>query len=257
MSSLRRQSFRLTFPSHPAWGWEERQAKRLLGPYPVLQMSKHWTDTLRTDMHLTVKCYYRFCHSRDERNPWWIHPIGRWKKANLRRRQYNNKKSDDNSRVLQFPFENKCKVNKNQASMANRLHQNIKINYKAFLDSSVGKESACNAGDPGSNPGLGRSSEEGMGDPFQSSWASLVAQLVKNLPAMWVWSLGWEDSPGEGKGYPPQYSGLENSTDCIVHGDAKNKSRLSDSRRNVTAEIQVGENDTWHLQIVLSICCWE
>ena len=47
-----------------------------------------------------------------------------------------------------------------------------------------------------------------------------MAQLVKNLPAMpetWVQSLGWEDPPGEGKGYPLQYSDLENSTDCIVH----------------------------------------
>ena len=51
-----------------------------------------------------------------------------------------------------------------------------------------------------------------------------MAQLVKNLPAMqetWVLSLGWEDSPGEGKGYPLQYSGLENSMDCIVHGVAE------------------------------------
>ena len=58
-----------------------------------------------------------------------------------------------------------------------------------FTDSSVGKESACNAGDPGSIPGLGRSSGEGIGYPLQDSWASHVAQLVKNLPAMretWV-----------------------------------------------------------------------
>ena len=49
--------------------------------------------------------------------------------------------------------------------------------------------------------------------------ASLVAQLVKNLPAMgetWVRSLSWEDPPGEEKGYPLQYSGLENSMDHIV-----------------------------------------
>ena len=55
----------------------------------------------------------------------------------------------------------------------------------AFPDSSVGKKSACNAGDPGSIPGLGRSAGEGIGYPLQYSWASLVAQLVKNLPAMW------------------------------------------------------------------------
>ena len=65
-----------------------------------------------------------------------------------------------------------------------------------FPDSSVGKESACNAGDPSSIPGLGRSAGEGIGYPLQHSWASLVSQLVKNLPAMretWVQSLGWED----------------------------------------------------------------
>ena len=53
----------------------------------------------------------------------------------------------------------------------------------------VGNESDCNAGDPGSVPGLGRSSGEGIGHLLQYSWASLVAQLVKNLPAVqetWV-----------------------------------------------------------------------
>ena len=65
-----------------------------------------------------------------------------------------------------------------------------------FPDSSVGKESACNAGDPSLIPGLGRSTGEEIGYPLQCSWASLVAQLVKNPPAMqesWVSSLGWED----------------------------------------------------------------
>ena len=60
-----------------------------------------------------------------------------------------------------------------------------------FPDNSVGKESACNSGDLGSILGLGR-------------------------------------SPGEGKGYPLQYSSLENSVDCIVHGVAKSGTRLSD-----------------------------
>ena len=71
-----------------------------------------------------------------------------------------------------------------------------------FPDSSVGKESACNAGDPGSIPGSGRSTGEGIGYPLQYSWASLVAQLVKNPPAMWetwVRSLGWEDPLEKGK----------------------------------------------------------
>ena len=100
-----------------------------------------------------------------------------------------------------------------------------------FPESSIDKESACNAGDTGSMPGLGRSSGEGIGYPLQYFWVSLVAQLVRNLPAMretWVRSLGWEDPLEKGKGYPLQYSGLENSMDCIIHGVAKNQTLLSD-----------------------------
>ena len=66
----------------------------------------------------------------------------------------------------------------------------------AFLVAQLGKESACNAGDPSSIPGSGRSPGEGIGYPLQYSWASLVAQMVKNLPAVcetWVRSLGWEE----------------------------------------------------------------
>ena len=71
-----------------------------------------------------------------------------------------------------------------------------------FPDSSAGKESTCNVGDPSSIPGFGRSAGEGIGYPLQYSWISLVAQLVKNLPAMletWVQSLGWEDSLEKGR----------------------------------------------------------
>ena len=57
---------------------------------------------------------------------------------------------------------------------------------EGFPDSSVGKESTCNARDPGWIPGLGRSTGEGIGYPLQYSWASLLAQLVKNQPAMWA-----------------------------------------------------------------------
>ena len=53
-----------------------------------------------------------------------------------------------------------------------------------FPYSSVSKESTCNAGDPGSIPGLERFAREGIGYPFQYSWASLVAQLVENQPAV-------------------------------------------------------------------------
>ena len=60
--------------------------------------------------------------------------------------------------------------------------------FMGFLCSSTG--------DPGSIPGSGSFLGEGIGYPFQYSWAFLVAQTVKNLPAMretWVWSLGWEN----------------------------------------------------------------
>ena len=76
---------------------------------------------------------------------------------------------------------------------------------RGFLDSSVGKESTCNAGDTGLIPGSGRSAGEEIGYPFQYSWASLVAQLVKNPPAKWktwVRSLGWEDPLEKGKATP-------------------------------------------------------
>jgi len=62
--------------------------------------------------------------------------------------------------------------------------------------------STCNAGDPGSVPGSERSPGEGIGYPLQYSWASLLAQLVKNLPATWetwVLSVGWDDPPEKGK----------------------------------------------------------
>ena len=104
------------------------------------------------------------------------------------------------------------------------MHANIDLG--GFPDGSVGKESTCNAGDPSSIPGLGRSAGEGIGYPLQYSWASLVTQVVKNLPAMretWVRSLNWEDPLEKGKGYPLQYSGLENSMDCIVHRVAKSR----------------------------------
>ena len=65
-----------------------------------------------------------------------------------------------------------------------------------FPHSSVGKESACNAGDPGLIPGSGRSTGEGVGYLLQYSWASLVSQLVKNPPAVLK---TWEDPVEKGK----------------------------------------------------------
>ena len=66
-----------------------------------------------------------------------------------------------------------------------------------YLDNSADKESACNARDPSSIPGLGSSLGEGIGYQLQYSWASLVVQLVKNPLARretWVRSLGWKDT---------------------------------------------------------------
>ena len=79
--------------------------------------------------------------------------------------------------------------------------------------------------------GSGRSAGKGIGYPLQYSWASLVAQSVKNLPAIqetWVQSLGWKDPLEKGKATQLQYSDLENSMNCIVHGVAKSQIQLSD-----------------------------
>ena len=73
--------------------------------------------------------------------------------------------------------------------------------FLSFHCGSAGKESSCNAGDPGSISGLERSTGEGIVYPLQYSWASLVAQLVKNLPEMqetWIQPVGWEDPLKEG-----------------------------------------------------------
>ena len=100
-----------------------------------------------------------------------------------------------------------------------------------FPGSSAGKESACDAGDPSSIPGLGRYPGEGIGYPLKYSWASLVAQTVKNLPAMGRPGLG--TSPGGGQGNPVQYSCLENPVNrgawwATFHGVAKSRTQLSD-----------------------------
>ena len=79
------------------------------------------------------------------------------------------------------------------------IHCRLTVYYP---HSSVGEKSACNAGDPGSIPGSGRSPGEGIGCSLQYSRVSLVTQLVKNPPAMretWVRSLVWEDPLEKGK----------------------------------------------------------
>ena len=104
-----------------------------------------------------------------------------------------------------------------------------------FPGSSAGKESACNAGDPGSLPGLGRTPGEGIGYPFPYSWVPLVAQTVKNLPAIWetwVRSLGWEDPLEEGMKTHSSILAWNISIDreawhSSVYGVPKSQTRLS------------------------------
>ena len=119
-----------------------------------------------------------------------------------------------------------------------------------FPGSSAGKKFACNSGDSGSIPGSGRSPGEGTGYPLEYSWASLVAQTVKNLLTMqetWVRSLGWEDPLEEGMvthssilvwrspwtEEPGRLQSIgsqrvEHSWRAMIHGVAKSGTRLSD-----------------------------
>ena len=80
--------------------------------------------------------------------------------------------------------------------------QRVRHNLVTGHGFPVGKESSCTAGDSSLIPGSGRSTGEEMSNPLQYYWASLVAQLVKNPPAMWetwVQSLVWEDTLEQGK----------------------------------------------------------
>ena len=103
------------------------------------------------------------------------------------------------------------------------------VAYLGFPGSLVGKESACKAGKPSSIPGSGRSPREGIGYPFQYSWVSLVAQMIKNLPAMqeaWVQYLGWEVPLEEGMATHSSTLAWRIPMDkgtwrAIVHGVAK------------------------------------
>ena len=111
-----------------------------------------------------------------------------------------NSSSNMNFHIVFGAFTARCSSGRSSPAKI-PIYSNLSC-FLGFPDSSVGKESACNAGDPGLIPGLGRSTGEGIGYPLQYSEASLVAQLVKNLPAMWetwVQSLGWEDPLEKGK----------------------------------------------------------
>ena len=101
-------------------------------------------------------------------------------------------------------YERQTNCGRKICSICNKHGNNILGIHLAFLGlpgSSAGKESACNAGYSRSIPGLGRSSGEGIGCPLQYFWAFLVAQTVKNPPAVletWIQCLGWEDTLEKG-----------------------------------------------------------
>ena len=105
-----------------------------------------------------------------------------------------------------------------------------------FPGSSAGKDSACNSGDPSSISGSGRSPAGGIGYPLRYSWASLVAQMIKNLPAMqetWLQSLVWEDPLEEGVATLSSILAWRIPMErgawwAIVHGVAKSRTRLND-----------------------------
>ena len=107
---------------------------------------------------------------------------------------------------------------------------------QGFPGSSAGIESTCSAGDPGSIPGPGSSPGEGIGYPLQDSFAFLVAQMVKNLPAMcktWVRSLGWEHPLEKGMATNSSIVAWRIPMDsrawqATIHGVAKNQTQLSD-----------------------------
>ena len=102
---------------------------------------------------------------------------------------------------------------------------------KGFSSSSAGKKSAFNARDPSQSPGLGRSPGGETDYPLQRSWASLVAQMVKDLPAVqqtWVQSLSWEDPPKKGMATNSSIPAWRIPTDreawrAIVHGVTKSQ----------------------------------
>ena len=135
--------------------------------------------------------------------------------------------------------------------------------------SSVGKESACNAGDPSSIPGSWRSPGEGTGYSLQYSWASLVAQLVKNPPAVqetWVRSLGWEgplekematlssilvwripwtEDPGR-----VQSTGLQR----VGHDLETCTHTTSNSIHEIMKEVKGKDEHTWSVKICIILC---
>ena len=122
---------------------------------------------------------------------------------------WNEEQSDDfrEARVFHLPIHRKTLHSLTWVIWLSLIYNHL-LMFRGFPGGSAGKESACNAEDLGPIPGL-------------------------------------ERSPGEGKGYPLQYSGLENSKDCIVHGAAKSWTRLSDFTYYYRKERQKSKMAEW------------
>ena len=136
-----------------------------------------------------------------------------------------------------------------------------------FSDSSVGEESACHAGDTSSIPGSGRSARKGIGYPLQYSWASLVAQLVKNSPAMrrpgfnpWVekmpwrrerlptpvfWRIPWTEDPGRVQSMRLQR--VRHNWEICTH-------TTSTSIHEIMKEVKGKDEHTWPVKICIILC---
>ena len=104
------------------------------------------------------------------------------------------------------------------------------VTFESLLTYKDSVESTCNAGNPGLIPGLGRFTREGDRLPMPVflgfPGGSLIKESACNVGDLGLIS-GLGRSPGGGNGYPLQYSGLENSMDCIVHGITESQTRLS------------------------------
>ena len=108
--------------------------------------------------------------------------------------QPKDKKGNHSFPINKHAFHKSIDVKLHMNRMKEKNHMTISI-VKGYPERSVSKECACNARDPSSISGSGRSTGEEIGYPLQCSQASLVAQRVENLPTMWetwVGSLGWE-----------------------------------------------------------------
>ena len=130
-------------------------------------------------------------HGNSDKNSWWkykvIQPL--WKK------QTGRSGNDGHTVKLGYSPFRSPPWRGDKTEVQESMNKDTLQHHSDFPGSSGGKESPCNAGEPGSVPESGRSSGEGIGYPLQYSWTSFVAHLLKNSPAMretWVLSLGWK-----------------------------------------------------------------